>query len=87
MTNLHGIEELIRIDCDRMIYLLTEIKNLHELTTNEEEFKKAKILWKESKEIAHRMKKLEYSEEHILPVVRKKIIHLLEKVHKEVQEL
>ena len=87
MATLHGIEELINADCDKMIHLLTEIKNLHQLTTDMEEFKKAKILWKESKDIAHRMQKLEYSEEHMLSIIRKKVIHLLEKVHKEVKEL
>ncbi len=84
---MNGIEELIKTDCDKITRLLTEIREMHDLTTNEETFKRAKTLWKESIDITNRIKKLDYKEEHILPIVRKKMIHLLEKAHEEAKEL
>lgn len=86
MSTLNGIEELIRADCDKMIHNLTQIKKLHNLTSDESEFKKAKQLYKENKEIALRLQKLEYKEEHILPIVKKKALYLLEKARNEVKK-
>lgn len=86
MKNLNGIEELIRVDCDKMIRILTEIEELYNLTSDKSEFKKAKELWKEYEKLAFRLQKLDYKEEHMLPIVRKEVLLLLEKVQKEIKE-
>jgi hypothetical protein len=80
MDKLHALEEAIQLDAIEFRENMQKIKESSFLT-KEEDFQKAKDLWFESKKIVERIKRLEYEEEHLLPLVRKRILIMLNEAH------
>ena len=84
--DLKLLEESIKLDANKFIKNIIQIKSL-KFYSDENDFARAKKLWFESEKLLTKIRKLEYSEDKLLPLLKKRLINILEKAKEEVKEL